>query len=75
MLLKLEDYYPIDIEYIKQQWEIIFDISNDQWNIQDMEYHLSLINDKRYPKTFRTFKLNLLPNIIIRIIDLKKNDD
>ena len=69
MMLQLKDYYPIDRNKVKKRWDEIMNIPNDQWNILDVDRKIEIINDDEYPGTFRTVQLNVLPALIIEIIN------
>lgn len=70
-MLLIKDYYPINREYVKEQWNDIMNVPNDQWNIKQVDRAIDIINDENYPLTLRTVQLNMLPALIIRIIDLR----
>ena len=67
-MLQLKDFYPIDIDYVRVQWNKIMNIPNSQWEILGVERSIEIINDQDYPGTLRTSKLNMLPALVIEII-------
>jgi hypothetical protein len=71
-MLQLNDYYPIDRDMVKKEWDEIMNIPNNQWNVREVDKDLAFINDSDYPHTFRTIRLNMLPALIIKILDSKK---
>lgn len=68
-MIQIKDYCPIDVDYVKKEWDKIMNVPNDQWNIRGIDKELEVINDDGYPYTLRTIKLNLLPNLIIEILN------
>ena len=68
-MLKLEKYYPIDKDKVKKRWDEIMNIPNDQWNLKNIDREIEVINDNEYPYTLRTVKLNMLPALIIEILN------
>ena len=69
-MLHLKDYCPIDREMVKKRWDEIMNIPNDQWQILGVDRKIEVINDDDYPGTLRTVQLNMLPALIIEIINL-----
>lgn len=68
-MLQLRDYYPIDREKVKKRWDEIMNIPNDQWKILEVDRKIEIINDTGFPSTLRTVQLNMLPALVIEIIN------
>lgn len=68
-MLQLKDYYPIDREKVKKRWDEIMNIPNKQWEILGVDRKIEIINDVDFPGTLRTVQLNMLPALIIEIIN------
>jgi hypothetical protein len=68
-MLQLSNYIPMPIERIKIRWDEIMNIPNDEWNRLDVERSINLINNRNAPHTLRTVTLNMLPVLVIRIMD------
>ena len=69
IVLKLEKYYPIDKDKVKKRWDEIMNIPNDQWNLKNIDREIEVINDDEHTYTLRTVKLNMLPALIIEILN------
>lgn len=68
--LQLEDYVPIDIDYVENQHKKIFNVPNKQWeNDNDLRRDLRTINNIELPYILRLYLLNHLPFSIIHIIN------
>lgn len=68
-MLYLENYVPIDKEKVKEHWNKIINVPNNQWELLEIEEKIDVINNKELPSTLRTIKLNLLPYLVIEAID------
>ena len=66
IMLELQDYIPIDINYVKQEWCKVFNTPSEVW--KDIEKSITIINNASLPKTLRTLKFNLLPYSVIGIV-------
>lgn len=73
MLLKLEDYAPINRDFVKEKWDEIMNVPNNEWEDKNIDRELAVINNTGLPRTLRLFQLNVLPALIIRIIDVHKD--
>jgi|GEM_PF-6529269 len=71
-LLDLKDYYPIDVKAAKAKWDELMNVPNNTWADMNVDRHLKIINDPDFPGTLRVIKLNTLPALLIRILDLQK---
>ena len=68
-MIELEKYYPIDRNKVRSKWDEIMNIPNNQWDINNIDNEIEVINDDKYPYTLRTAKLNMLPYLIIEILN------
>ena len=68
-LIELEDYCPIDLDRVKDKWDEILNIPNEQWGLNHVAGQIMIVNDTELPNTLRTVKLNMLPNLVITILD------
>ena len=66
---ELKDYYPINRDAVKARWDEIMNIPNDQWETNNVERTIMIVNNKILPATLRTVKLNMLPVLVISILD------
>lgn len=73
ILLKIEQFYPIDIEAVKKRWQEVMDVVNVQWHVQDIDGLLEHVNNTAHSPVMRKFYLNLVPASVISVmIQLKK---
>lgn len=68
-MIELKKYYPIDKDKVKKRWNEIINIPNDQWYLNDVDKKIDVINDEGLPNTLRTLKLNMLPALVIEILN------
>ena len=69
MLLELKDYSPISKIHVKAEWDRIMDIPNNTWDDKNISEQIDVINNDSFPVILRTFELNTLPVVIIKILD------
>ena len=65
-MLDINDFVPIDLEYVFSKRNEIYNIPNSGWS--DIERDINTINDKLLPVTLRTYLLNHLPYCVIEIL-------
>ena len=71
VLLKPENFTPINIDEVRKDWEKINNVPNSDW--QKIQKDLAIINDDGLPYTLRTFKLNNLPYCVVIILMYQLN--
>ena len=74
-MLELEKYYPIDNKKEKKIWDEIMNIPNNEWENKNIDREINIINNKNIPKTLRVVQLNMLPALIIEILNGFSNQD
>ncbi len=65
-LIEVKDFIPIDINTTKKEFDKIMNVPNTQW--ANIISDINVVNNTNLPLTLRTFKLNTLPYIIIKIL-------
>jgi hypothetical protein len=68
-MLQLEKYYPIDKDTVKKRWDEIMNIPNNEWENKHLDREIDLINNKNAPRTLRVTQLNMLPYLVIEILN------
>lgn len=70
-MIHLKDYVPINKAKVKIEWNKIMNVPNDQWNILEVEKRIDLINNVGLAATLHTVALNMLPYLVIEILNKK----
>ena len=65
--LELENYVPIDIEFVRKERDKVYNVPNAGWD--KIKPDLETINNLSAPITLRHYLLNHLPYCVIKILD------
>jgi hypothetical protein len=68
-MIQIEKYCPIDKDMVKKRWDEIMNIPNNEWEERNLDREIDLINNTNIPKTLRLIQLNMLPVLIIEILN------
>jgi hypothetical protein len=68
-MIQIEKYCPIDKDMVKKRWDEIMNITNNEWEERNLDREIDLINNTNIPKTLRLIQLNMLPVLIIEILN------
>jgi hypothetical protein len=68
-MIQIEKYCPIDKDTVKKRWDEIMNITNNEWEERNLDREIDLINNTNIPKTLRLIQLNMLPVLIIEILN------
>ena len=72
-MFKLEDYYPINEEEVREAWgHQINGLAQEYYDYYEVEKNIEYVNNTALPDAYREFRLNMLPAMVIAILNTRK---